>query len=108
MARCQRIDSGFFSRDNHGAGAGSPSISAQQSILFINEAWHEETKRVDISCKLDNLLSREHMTNLTTQRKGTFTAAATPTRGLNPVCGLGSYNTCLLTVWILPHIKRAY
>ena len=29
------------------------------------QARHEETKRVDVSCKLDNLLSREHMSNLT-------------------------------------------
>jgi hypothetical protein len=49
-------------------------------MLLINEARHEETKRVDISCKLDNLLSRDHMANLTTQREGTFAAAATPTR----------------------------
>jgi hypothetical protein len=43
----------FSSRDNHGAISKYPSIiTAQQPILFINEARHEETKRVDIRANL--------------------------------------------------------
>jgi hypothetical protein len=54
-------------------------IPAQRPIPFINETRHEETKHVDVSCKLDNLLSRERMSSLITQHKGAF-AAAMPTR----------------------------
>jgi hypothetical protein len=42
----------FSSRDNHGAISKYPSITAQQPFLFINEARHEETKRVDIRANL--------------------------------------------------------